>query len=443
MSQNLQSCLLHLERDSWRIVAGEGTEASGHQFAPSDLLEQPELIVQALSDLDLAGQPVVVGLGSAWCVAVTVPVASPQMLRKRTAMRYLLEEWIPWSAEDFVVDYIGQQSSAFMVAVRLEPLRSFLRALEDLDVTITTVSPTAILAVSDLLNSAAKLPSDITLAWQHDQHIEVFTINHGRLHRWSRCECSGEAVARELQVQAEDNTLPHVFVDIEPELAVELQQRGLKIEGQRDDNLLEAADRIAKSVSIGHQDALLDLKRDELAGTQPTKRFAKEFARLQLATAVVLILIAVGFWLRGNLYQEAIVDVEAELAEIHMKLFPNKEVPPDVVAAVNREFQQLQGTRSISSELPVRADASAVLQNLLSTLPKDLRFRLPEIQIEEGRISLGGEVRSNADADKIAAALRQGGFTVESPKTQRLSDQGFTIRLTAKPSGASPGKVNR
>jgi hypothetical protein len=445
MAKSAQGCLLHLERDSWRIVACDGTDVSGHQFAPNDLLEQPNFIVETLAGLGLVGQPVVLGLSSAWCLAVTVPVASPQMLRKRTAMRYSLEEWIPWSAEDFVVDYIGHQSSACMVAVRIEPLRSFLRALEELDVTIAVVCPTAILAVSDLLSSAAKLPPNITLAWHHEQHIEVFTINNGRLYRWSRCECSGESIARELDVQAQasDNALPLVLLDVEPELAEDLQRRGLQIEGQRDDNLLETADCIAKSVSIGHQEALLDLKRDELAGIQSIKRFAKQFARLQFAAALILILITAGFWLRGNLYQEAIVDVEAALAEVHMKLFPNKEVPQDVHTSVNREFRQLQGTHTVSSDLPTRVDASAILQNLLSTLPKDLRFRLPEIQIEEGRISLGGEVRSNADADKIAAALRQGGFMVESPKTQRLAEQGFSVRLSAKPINASPGKVNK
>jgi len=39
-------------------------------------------------------------------------------------------------------------------------------------------------------------------------------------------------------------------------------------------------------------------------------------------------------------------------------------------------------------------------------LPTDLRFRLPEIRIEQQRLTLGDEVRSNADADLIAGALR-------------------------------------
>jgi hypothetical protein len=69
---------------------------------------------------------------------------------------------------------------------------------------------------------------------------------------------------------------------------------------------------------------------------------------------------------------------------------------------------------------------------------------LPEIQIEAEHISLGGEVRSNTDADKIADGLRQGGFTVESPKTQRLADKGFSVRLSARPAANTrTAKKNR
>ena len=64
-----------------------------------------------------------------------------------------------------------------------------------------------------------------------------------------------------------------------------------------------------------------------------------------------------------------------------------------------------------------------------------MRFRLPEIRIEQDRVTLGGEVRSNADADKIATALRTHGFTVNPPRTQRLADKGFGVRLQARVEG--------
>ncbi len=73
-----------------------------------------------------------------------------------------------------------------------------------------------------------------------------------------------------------------------------------------------------------------------------------------------------------------------------------------------------------------------VLENVLQHLPSELRFRLPEIRIEQNRLTLGGEVRSNADADQIAAALRSHGFTVDPPRTQRLADKGFGVRLQAE-----------
>jgi hypothetical protein len=67
---------------------------------------------------------------------------------------------------------------------------------------------------------------------------------------------------------------------------------------------------------------------------------------------------------------------------------------------------------------------------------------VPEIRIEGGGVYLSGEVRSNADADRIVGALRHLGFEVQPPRTQRLAEQGFTVRVAASQSAAN-GKAKK
>jgi hypothetical protein len=59
-----------------------------------------------------------------------------------------------------------------------------------------------------------------------------------------------------------------------------------------------------------------------------------------------------------------------------------------------------------------------------------MRFRVPEVRIEGPNVYLSAEVRANSDANRIAIGLRGGGFAVEPPHIQRLSEQGFSVRLS-------------
>lgn len=445
MAKQLKSCLLHLGRDSWQIFHDDFDDNELKQFAPSELLDQPKLIAERLTELGWANHPIVIGLSSEWCLAATVSVPSPQLLRKPSAMRYHLEQWIPWTAEEYVCDYIGHQTTAFMVAVRIEPLLGFLQSLEELGLQIVAICPMAILGIAEFVDTQRALPAEASLLWQNGQHVEIFSYQNSKLYSWSRCSSSVDDISRNLKVEAESSgsTKSLVLVDLQPEIVDHLRQQGFEIQTEAEVRLIDTARRMADRIVAGSCEPPFDLRKDELAGVRPTQRLGKEIKRLKLAAAMMLILLTAGLWLRGNGYQESITEVESELATIHAQVFPGKENKGDVRAEIDREFRQLQGTRSVNSGLPDHSDASMVLQRLLTALPADMRYRLPEVQIEEGRISLGGEVRSNTDADKIAGSLRQNGFTVESPKTQRLADNGFSIRLSVRPSVEEKAKKTR
>lgn len=431
-----RGCLIQVMPDSWQVFCEEMPDSDCVRFAPAELLAQPEHIAAYLRDHALADAPVVLGLSRDMCLAVTVPVPSPQLLRKRTAMRYHLEEWIPWSAEDYVVDYVGHANKAFLVATTIEPLRAFLKALEELDVVIIAICPTALLVAAEYLSEIRELPDRCLLAWQNSDRFELLAIENRQPTEWISCATTPQELAREVQVLTSrlGETWPVFLLGNDSLVSEQLTQMGLEVQGQAYENPLMAARVFATKIIAGVVEPPLDLKRDELTGTHPTQKFGKQLGRLQLAAAALILLLTAGLWLRGNIYEQALADIEATLAEVYLGLFPGTEVPSNVRAAIDSEFRQLQATRSADSGLPGSNHADRVLQQVLAALPPDLRFRLPEIQIEGDRISLGGEVRANADADKIADSLRQAGFTVEAPKTQRLSEKGFSLRLSAKTS---------
>ena len=93
------------------------------------------------------------------------------------------------------------------------------------------------------------------------------------------------------------------------------------------------------------------------------------------------------------------------------------------------------------------------LRDLLTRLPADVRYRVLEIRLDQGRFTLEGQVNSHGDADAIAAGLREGGkgraFSVELPRTEQPADAAgeagkavsFTIdgEVASGPAGTREG----
>jgi hypothetical protein len=89
-------------------------------------------------------------------------------------------------------------------------------------------------------------------------------------------------------------------------------------------------------------------------------------------------------------------------------------------------------TAAKSSPSPVAsASATRLLYRVLAGLPRDVRYRLFEVRVEEGRVDLDGEVLSHGDADRMASALRAQELNVELPRSQQLPSQTIGVRLAA------------
>ena len=95
------------------------------------------------------------------------------------------------------------------------------------------------------------------------------------------------------------------------------------------------------------------------------------------------------------------------------------------------EVAKLAGSRGQGEEIPVAVPTLRLLKDFLVSLPKDMRYRIVDLRIEQDRLSLEMEVRSHSDADVIASALRKQGFVVDQPRSEQLPLQGVVVRLSA------------
>lgn len=428
--------LLLLEPDAWRLVPPDiGDEPPQRvEFPPELLREQATAIHEVLVAGGWRAAPLVVGLSVSLCLAATVDVPAPAMLRKRQAMRFHLEGWIPWSAEEFVADLVPHKNSALMVAVRVEPLKELLAGLDQRDASPVALVPTAFLALDRHLADRA-VPPEHTLLWRHDGQTELFVVRDGRPLAWRHATTrSTDELAQLCSIDSleQSGEMAWIARGLEPSQLDQLKEQGIDALPADEISWEEAVRLSIDAIAAGQREPLIDLRRDELVGQRPVQAVAPQLRRLKVAAVLAGLAICGALWLRGDQYAESSVDVRQRLTATFEATFPKEPPPERILPAIRHAHALLQGTRGPVKELPTGPSCDQVLQQVLAALPDDLRYRVPEIRIEGSSISLGGEVRSNSDADRIAAALRSAGFEVDSPRTQRLAEQGFAVRLAGQ-----------
>jgi hypothetical protein len=120
------------------------------------------------------------------------------------------------------------------------------------------------------------------------------------------------------------------------------------------------------------------------------------------------------------------------------------------MARLRSEGQRLEvmGRRasgSVQTGAGEQPSALGQLRDILAGLPGDMRYRIVDLSIQPDMIRVDGEARSYADADHLAAGMRQSGaYDVDPAKMQALKDGGVSFIFTARPRrGNAPTKEGK
>jgi hypothetical protein len=172
-----------------------------------------------------------------------------------------------------------------------------------------------------------------------------------------------------------------------------------------------------------------------LAETGLLRRVQAPLVFALCALAVMLLCSAAALAWRTTQYHRLIEAAQDQQRQLYCRLYPAQSVPLNVLGRLRAEHRRAQALAGLEV-LPVDRGPSALmlLCRCLAALPAELRFRVDELRIEEGRMYLEGEVRSHGDAEVLASALRQrGGVDVDAPRSEQRGERTVAFTLVGHP----------
>lgn len=438
MTGNRNHAMLCLTSDHWslRSVPGDALIGSG-TWTVAEAESVAQQITSCLAEQEVAPGPLLISIDSSLCLATQFTVASVRQLRKREALLFLLEETLPISAEEIVADFVVQQRFVFAVVAETAALEPLVVELTRAGFYVEAIVSEVILACEEHLR-AEDWPARHQVLWLEDRHWELLTVDGSKPTAWERLPATYDALVKSLRAAelVASEQLPLVAYGPSAMIAdvqALISAPWLSVERETVPHTLAVqSGRTATRILDGQLDPPLQLLRGPLAASVKRKHPLRvEWRLVQSAVAMLLLACAATQYRHWQTAQQELAAHVAGQADLFRDLYPDKRVPVGVQTRLASDLRRLRGVRGETTELPSGVEALTVVQQVLAALPADLRFRLLEIRVEHGRLSLSGEVRSHGDADRIAAALRKQGLRVSPPSTQQLPQQGVDFRLTA------------
>ncbi len=430
----------------WRIGRVQGDEVI---VTPVEASHDGDVAARAAAARALVSEscgvvgPVVLAIDSAMCLCATISTDGLGRNGRRRAIYFRLEEHLPISAEQMVADFVelgGER--ALGVCGELPMLEAIVAALEREGFEVGAIVPAATAAaeqafgeiddahaaiVADAGGGVAFIATDDggPTQWQW------FAPGDGRL---------GEHLRDWADSQPDRRTLVQIgAVDAAAGVARALD--GHQVLSLDETTADEAAVRRMLRVAAGEARPWFDLRRDALAAPTKYEKYRIHLALLAAAAVALLVsVIGVTQW-RGSAYGELSAELRAEQIAVFKTALPGQRVPGSVKNRLVSEHRKLRGLGGMADDataVTAEPSALATLHDVLTQLPRELRFRLLDVSIRPELIRIDGQALNHVDAEQIAVSLRHAGnLEVESPKTQALRDRGVSFTFTAQPRTAA------
>ncbi len=439
----------------WRVgcQAAQGATHREVPIAPdAAVAETAEAIAAALGEMGCHDQPAVLAVPSEWCLAAEISTDDLGRGGRQRAMTFRLEEHLPLSAEDMVADFIEtRKGSALGIAAELGRLTEWLDSLESAGIAIGSIVPTAFLAARAAARERGAVDA-VLVAQPSHQDDEPATVDWIELHkgkpvrwRWFAADRSAlrEAVA-ELDEQGDPSRVVLVGEADAAELGIE-EAGQIEWVGDAESDVFARSLGEAEGV-LNHSDPpWAELRRGPIAAPDHNQPCRGPLVAMVTAAAVLLALLTVVLTWRGMQYDRLASRHRREQLTVFREAVPDQRPPIDILGRMRSEYRKLAGiggetldADTFAAALPT--SALTHLRNLLASLPGQMRFRILEIEIGPEGVNVRGQAKSYADAERIAAALRDTKrYAVEMHETQRLREEGVSFRFTASPARTEGG----
>lgn len=399
------------------------------RFAPEELAES---LVQRLSKTDPGRLNVVIGLDSNACLPAVMTLEHASAARDRTALAYSLEESLPLAAEEMEADYQFVGVNGLGIAVSAAALAPLVQDLEQRGVIVHSITSTALLAVQVKAGNIGQKGPAILL-WEDSERVEVVLLERAVPRRWISVPADAASLTRELQALVLELGKPVEVISMRlPEPLLAAAEQILPVRGIDEPvSMREAATIAAADVLAGRLTPWFEFRRGKLGADDPRRPIRGVLRLLGFTAAVFLVCLTVALLSRASRFRQQTLSLQEEQAKVFQQAFPNERLPAGIRSRLESEVAKLAGSRGQGEEIPVAVPTLRLLKDFLVSLPKDMRYRIVDLRIEQDRLSLEMEVRSHSDADVIASALRKQGFVVDQPRSEQLPLQGVVVRLSA------------
>jgi hypothetical protein len=439
----------------WLIIPSEGSAAvlriagngvASFVAAADDKTTLAQAISKVLVEQEYDAQPILLALKSTDVLSVTLP---PDSSANRQAMIYELEDFFPIPAERFVADFFSHERGRFAGVIDSEKFLPLLDELAMQKILIQAIVPLSFLVVQYLTQRPITIDDGIRcVIWSYHQEpvlddgrIELFLLTpEGLPLSWHLLDSKPESLRRALEAEIfiRDVNLSvdslHLSDDLQKTLEtiprLTLATNEPETNEESGDLLLLILAKQSEAILSRKKRPWWDFCREQLSMRGVDTVLGKSvkmvlWGSVALAAALCLVLFVRMYQFDRLAYQYR---QEQEIA--FREALPDQTLQTGFRNRLKSEYVKMSAQRENTSELPERESVLMPLLNILRTLPKTVRFRFPEIRIDQNAIRLDGQLQVHGDAELIATALEDGGFAVEPPSTQQTGSSGVAVRLS-------------
>jgi hypothetical protein len=361
-------------------------------------------------------------------------------------MIYELEEYVPIPAEQFTADFLQHDQCRFAGLIDHQKFLPLLDELATDQILVQHIVPLSILVAQNLISQPKNLESGIrSLIWIFDDElfgnrIEFFLFTSDGLPlSWQlidktpyalRRTLTAEIQARDADIYVDSICLPDELHQVFETIPRVQLTNNIKTEIETENILQQAIVRQCITIFARKQKAWWDFSRDQLAMRGTDRILGKSIRTLLWGTVAFLSALCLVFFVRGFQYSRFETQFRQEQEKVFREALPEQKIQTGFRNRLESEYKKMSAQRENSAELPQRESVLIPLLKVLQSLPPKVRYRFPEIRIEQNDIRLDGQLQVHGDAEIIATSLEKGGFVVEAPSTQQTGSNGVSVRLT-------------